>query len=68
MASRKIPIAMKLRDCFVGKAFFFGSFLLTLIKRNELGRVADETLLLFTANGKGAKAKSKVAGFPPSRE
>jgi len=30
-----------------GKAFFFGSFLLGLTKRNELGRVADETLLLY---------------------
>jgi hypothetical protein len=35
------------------KAFFFGSFLLGLTKRNELGRAADETLLLFTSNSKG---------------
>src|SRR5690606_23614949 len=39
MASRKIPRPHQTRACAVaGKAFFFGSFLLTLIKRNELAR------------------------------
>ena len=36
MASRKIPMNIQVRACaLAGKAFFFGSFLLTLIKRNE---------------------------------
>ena len=41
MVSRKIPSPMKQLVCFVGEAFFFGSFLLTLIKRNELAHQSE---------------------------
>src|SRR5690606_36735225 len=49
MPSRKMPIHGQARACaLAGKAFFFGSFLLALSKRNEPVRFSGRRLLPLT--------------------